>query len=104
VLVRPDGDAQLLTSTPDVLLGLGEAARANHALTLPPGASLVVYTDGLIERRGVSLMHSLEWLAVTLGGHGGLTAEQLCDHVIAQLDDAVEDDVAMLVLRVAPAA
>ena len=71
---------------------------------MPPGASLVVYTDGLIERRGVSLMDSLEWLAGTLRGHGGLTAEQLCDHLIAQLDDAVEDDVAMLVLRVAPPA
>ena len=104
VLVLPDGDAQLLTSTPDVLLGLGEASRGDHALTLPPGASLVVYTDGLIERRGVSLMDSLEWLAGTLRGHGGLTAEQLCDHLIAQLDDAVEDDVAMLVLRVAPPA
>ena len=104
VLVLPDGDAQLLTSTPDVLLGLGEASRGDHALTLPPGASLVVYTDGLIERRGVSLMDSLEWLAGTLRGHGGLTAEQLCDHLIAQLDDAVEDDVAILVLRVAPPA
>ena len=62
-----------------MLLGLGEATRADHALTLPPGASLVVYTDGLIERRGVSLVDSLEWLAGTLRGRG-LTAEQLCDH------------------------
>jgi serine phosphatase RsbU (regulator of sigma subunit) len=103
VLVLPDGDARLLTSAPDVLLGLGEAARADHALTLPPGAAIVVYTDGLIERRGVSLVDSMEWLAGTLRGHGGLTAEQLCDRVIGRLDDAVEDDVAMLVLRVASA-
>ncbi len=102
VLVLPDGDARPQTSAPDVLLGLGQAARTDHALTLPPGASLVVYTDGLIERRGVSLVDSIEWLAGTLRGHGGLTAEQLCDHIIDQLDDAVEDDVAMLVLRVAP--
>lgn len=100
VLVSPDGDARLQMSAPDVLLGLGEVARTDHALTLAPGAALVVYTDGLIERRGVSLLDSLEWLAGTLRGHGGLTAEQLCDHVIGQLDDAVEDDVAMLVLRV----
>jgi hypothetical protein len=103
VLVLPGGDARLQTSAPDVLLGLGEAARTDHALTLPPGAALVVYTDGLIERRGVSLVDSLEWLAGTLRGHDGSTAEQLCDHVIGQLDGAVEDDVAMLVLRVAPA-
>jgi hypothetical protein len=49
-------------------------------------------------------VHSLEWLATTLRGQSGLTAEALCDHVIGQLVDAVEDDVAMLVLRVAPAA
>jgi serine phosphatase RsbU (regulator of sigma subunit) len=102
VLVLPGGDARLQTSAPDVLLGLGEAARNDHALMLPPGAALVVYTDGLIERRGVSLVDSLDWLAETLRGHDGSTAEQLCDHVIGQLDDAVEDDVAMLVLRVAP--
>ena len=102
VLVLADGDTRLLTSAPDVLLGLGESARADHALTLPPGAAIVVYTDGLIERRGVSLVDSIEWLTGTLRGHGP-TAEQLCDRVIGRLDDAVEDDVAMLVLRVAPA-
>jgi serine phosphatase RsbU (regulator of sigma subunit) len=102
VLVLADGDTRLLTPGPDVLLGLGEAARADHALTLPPGAAIVVYTDGLVERRGVSLVDSIEWLAGTLRGHG-LTAEQLCDRVIGRLDDAVEDDVAMLVLRVASA-
>ena len=49
----------------------------------------------------MSLVQSLEWLVDTLEGQADRTAEELCDHVIDRLDDVVEDDVAMLVLRVA---
>jgi hypothetical protein len=102
VLVTPDGAARLLASPPDVLLGLGDAARVDHAHTLQPGAAIVVYTDGLIERRGVSLVDSLAWLVGALEGQAGRTADELCDHVVDQLEGTVEDDVALLVLRVAP--
>jgi hypothetical protein len=44
----------------------------------------------------------LAWLAGVLVGHPEMSAEELCDRVLAQLDDAVDDDVALLVLRVGP--
>jgi serine phosphatase RsbU (regulator of sigma subunit) len=101
VLVTAEGTARLRSSPPDVLLGLGAPARVDHTHAMEPGAAVVVYTDGLIERRGVSLVESLGWLVDTLDGQPGRTAEELCEHVVERLDDVVEDDVAMLVLRIA---
>jgi hypothetical protein len=100
ILVTADGGALPLETGPDVLLGISAATdRTDHVVTLEPGASVVIYTDGLIERRDVSLTESLRWLTGVLEGHPGLTAEELADHIVGQLDDAVEDDVALLVLR-----
>jgi serine phosphatase RsbU (regulator of sigma subunit) len=103
ILLTPDGGALPLETGPDVLLGIAATARTDHVVTLEPGASLVIYTDGLIERRGVSLTESLRWLAGVLEGHPGLGAEELADRIVGQLDEAVEDDVALLVLRAQPA-
>ena len=99
VLLAPDGTPRLLETPPDVLLGLGQGARADHAVALEPGATLVLYTDGLVERRDVPLDRRLDWLLDLLAGRQDLDPEALCDHLVAQLDGAVDDDVALLVLR-----
>lgn len=101
VLLDPEGRATLVAADPDVLLGLDPATeRGDHALGLPPGSTLVLYTDGLVERRGVPIGDSLCWLAESLTGRQGLTADQVCDHLLAEIGGDVEDDVALLVLRV----
>jgi len=64
-------------------------------------ASLVLYTDGLVERRRTGLQERLEWLVGVLEDRQGLSAEELSDLLLAQLEPRVEDDVALLVLRVA---
>ncbi|QEC49390.1 serine/threonine-protein phosphatase [Baekduia soli] len=99
VLLDPDGRARLLESTPDPLLGVAAGRRTDHTVELTPGASVLLYTDGLIERRGVALEERLDWLARALDGCEAMDAEQLCDHVLDQLDDDVDDDVALLVVH-----
>lgn len=100
VLIGADGRARLLETTPDLLLGLQAATRrADHAIELEPGASLVIYTDGLVERRGVNLSDSLAWLLGVLEGRHDLAPEELCNHLLAQLHGRVEDDIALLVVR-----
>jgi serine phosphatase RsbU (regulator of sigma subunit) len=100
VLVAPDGAARLLSTAPDLLLGVGTGDRADHEAILAPGSTVVFYTDGLVERRGVPISDSLRWLTDLLQGTHALAPAELCDHLIAQLADGVEDDVALLVLRV----
>ena len=102
VLLAADGRARLLETPPDTLLGLGGGERADHTVALEPGAALVLYTDGLVERRRVPLQERFEWLAGVVDGCERLSAEALCDHILARLEAPVEDDVALLVLRVEP--
>ena len=59
---------------------------------------MLLYTDGLIERRGAPLSRGLSWLVDVLQGQHGTDVEKLCDYLLTNAF-AVEDDVALLVLR-----
>jgi hypothetical protein len=100
VLIGPDGSSRLLETAPDLLLGLEPSLdRHDHAVELAPGSTLVLFTDGLVERRGVVLQDSLEWVAEELAGRQDHTAEELCEHLIGRVG-TLADDVALLVVRV----
>ncbi len=104
VLIGADGRARLLETTPNLLLGLeASTVRVDHALVLEPGATLVIYTDGLLERRGVPLQESLDWLVAEVDGRHELSAEDLSDHLLGQIAGRAEDDVVLLVFRSATA-
>ncbi|MEZ0166534.1 SpoIIE family protein phosphatase [Kineococcus sp. LSe6-4] len=103
LVVNPDGTAELLRTAPDLLLGLEAGfVRADHVHGLAPGATVLLYTDGLVERRGASLDEGLTWLAETAGGLSGLGPEELCDRVLELVAGHAEDDVAVLAVRVRP--
>ncbi|MDR7277373.1 PP2C family protein-serine/threonine phosphatase [Catenuloplanes atrovinosus] len=100
VLLHPDGAAELLRRSPEILLGTPYApVRVDHEVTLEPGAAVVLYTDGLIERRGAGFDESLRDLTDTLAGRGGLDAEQLCDLLLDRYGRSAEDDIALTVVR-----
>ena len=72
-----------------------------HRVEIPPGSLVLLYTDGLIERRGDDLFDSLERLRITVGGCSATAAtclEMLADEYET---DRVPDDVAMLAMAVA---
>ena len=103
LLVHPDGSAELLGTDPDLLLGLDPATeRADREVVLQPGATVLLYTDGLVERRGAPLEQGLDWLVGAVRELAGLPLEDLCDALLGQLPDAVEDDIALLALRAHP--
>ena len=99
ILIAADGEARLLEAPPDTLLGLGAPPGSDHTVALPPGATVVLYTDGLVERRNSALDDGLERLRQLVAGRQDLTPELLCDHVLEHQDDQLDDDVALLVLR-----
>ncbi|MER7182406.1 SpoIIE family protein phosphatase [Streptomyces hyaluromycini] len=103
MLVHPDGSCELLDQATDPPLG----ARPQHVprpqaiLPYKPGDTLVLYTDGLIERRDQDIDVGLGQLAAVLGGFIHLGAEQLADTVLARLGVASggRDDVALIVVK-----
>ena len=100
VLLSADGSARLLETEPDLLLGLTVGTeRRDHALVIEPGESLLIYTDGLVERRGEPIDAGLEWLLGAVQGQQGLTADELCDRLLGELPARADDDVALLVMR-----
>lgn len=99
VLIGVDGSTRLLATEPDLLLGLdGDARRVDHVLELEPGATVLFYTDGLVERRGVALSDGLDWLVDALRGRHTVGVGVLCDDLLSAVSGA-EDDIALLVLR-----
>ncbi len=104
MLVTGDGRVSMLASAdPDLLLGLDPDTRRNETeLTLHPGSTLLLYTDGLVERRGQPLdegLSRLHDLLVELVGQD-LGLDDLCDEVLARmLTDRPEDDVALVAVR-----
>jgi serine phosphatase RsbU (regulator of sigma subunit) len=105
LLIGPDGVVTLLERAPNRLLGLeGESPRDEYSCALPPGATLLLYTDGLIERRGANLDDGLAWLSREAAALHHLPLDEFCDRLLGVLPDALDDDVALLALRARPLA
>ncbi|MEG9227345.1 GAF domain-containing SpoIIE family protein phosphatase [Aeromicrobium sp. Sec7.5] len=101
LLVDPAGEVTWLVQerrAPMLGIDIGTAHRGS-VVQIEPGSTLVLYTDGLVERRGEVLDLGLERLgAAAQRGHGG-TAEAVATGLLAELvPDRIADDVALLVL------
>jgi serine phosphatase RsbU (regulator of sigma subunit)/anti-sigma regulatory factor (Ser/Thr protein kinase) len=104
LVIGPDGRARYLPITGGIALGVSRGARYTaQEFDLPPGSTVVLYTDGVVEVRGEALDDGLERLRViTERGHADV--ESLCDAVIETMvvDGRPADDVALLAVRLAP--
>ena len=90
----------MLAATEDPPLGVGLYNLHQDEVTLRPGATVVLYTDGLVERRGEDLdvgIESLRGLSAQLTGSLADAPEAL---VRGRLPEGPDDDVAVLVARV----
>ncbi|MGA5113318.1 SpoIIE family protein phosphatase [Streptomyces pseudogriseolus] len=102
LLVTRDGEARFLTGGHGLLLGTGlDRPRSDEETDVPPGATLLFYTDGLIEEPSRSLDEGLELLRA----HAAALAEQpparFTDLVLERTRPAGnDDDVALLTVRV----
>jgi PAS domain S-box-containing protein len=95
-----DGTPHFLTGARSVPLGvLPFPGYYEETVSLEPGGAVVLYTDGLVERRPENIDVGLERLAAA-AADGPLEAEQLCDRVLraALPSGATSDDVALLAL------
>jgi GAF domain-containing protein/anti-sigma regulatory factor (Ser/Thr protein kinase) len=101
-LVIEEGHARFLEDSPGAPLGAVAHARYSEATTqLAPDAVIVLYTDGLVERRGRSIDEGMRRLAER-AATAGPDPERICDVLMESLvDGSTVDDVALLVVRTA---
>ncbi|WP_405014740.1 PP2C family protein-serine/threonine phosphatase [Kitasatospora sp. NBC_01539] len=104
VLVQADGTAELLDAATDPPLGAWDESlpRSEAEAHYRPGATLVLYTDGLVERRGEDIDAGLGRLVDSVTRHRRLEPEQLADALLTDLgadDGQSADDIAVVVLR-----
>jgi anti-anti-sigma factor len=105
LVVGPD-HARYLDGAGGRVLGMpGSAPHTEEQATLAPGHSVLLYTDGLVERRGEPLDQGLARLADAARRHGGSAPRALISAVLdGSLDGAgLVDDVALIVARPRPA-
>ena len=99
LLAPPDQPTVAVEAPVDPPLGtLRSVRRRSHAISLPDGAALCMFTDGLVERRDERLVSALERLrAAVIAAPPNAVCESALFAMLGSQDPA--DDIALLVLR-----
>lgn len=102
-LVHTDGTVEFLDRATDPPLATRPvpAPRPQADTAFDDGATLVLYTDGLVERRHEDIYTGLARLADSLTRHQGADPESLADSVLRELlpPEGATDDTALVVVR-----
>jgi GAF domain-containing protein/anti-sigma regulatory factor (Ser/Thr protein kinase) len=106
VVAYSDGRVELLEDGRGLPLGTGLAPKYRQSVVeLPAGSIVVLYSDGLVERRGRTIDDGIAALVEAVGS-APKDAERLLEHVLGRLSSGSErpDDVVILAARILPVA
>ncbi len=108
ILVSVDGTSAYLRGRPGPPIGWVDAGSEHliceHHVVLKPADRLILFTDGLIERRGVNLDIGLTHLMILAEQTAGIDAAGACDTILRDILSVThEDDVCLLVVDFKPA-
>jgi serine phosphatase RsbU (regulator of sigma subunit)/anti-sigma regulatory factor (Ser/Thr protein kinase) len=101
-LVFGGGESSYLEGALSAPLGVtAEADFTETSQDLRAGATLLLYTDGLVERRRESIQMGLDRLLKEAQGHENSDVDELCDHILTSLIEPghIADDIALVVMR-----
>ncbi|NHC47570.1 SpoIIE family protein phosphatase [Motilibacter aurantiacus] len=103
LLTLPEGGVRRLDGLAGPPLGAGQPGLREGRVTMPPGAGLLLYTDGLVERRDSDIDAGIDRLVAELERVGGLESGVPEALVSAMLPEGPDDDIAILLARVSGA-
>jgi serine phosphatase RsbU (regulator of sigma subunit)/anti-sigma regulatory factor (Ser/Thr protein kinase) len=101
LLVHPDGSSEFLDVSPAPPLGTTASPIKSRTLQIDDGSILMLYTDGLVERRGEDIDEGLARLrALFAPGAATRQLDELCRAALADVySDHQRDDIAILLAR-----
>ena len=102
VLAAPQAKPTLLSDARSVpLVVQRKSSRPQSSVVLPPGSTLMLYTDGLVERRDVSLDDGIARVSETVAGGMHLPVDAVADAVLNEMapPGGYDDDIAIVVYR-----
>jgi serine phosphatase RsbU (regulator of sigma subunit) len=104
MLLHPDGRGEVLPVPPGAPIGVGGGGFESTEMHAPAGATLLLYTDGLVESREADVLTGMERLRARLQraapGPVPPTLEVLCDEALGALGAGDrDDDIALLAAR-----
>jgi serine phosphatase RsbU (regulator of sigma subunit) len=102
LLLHEDGRVEeLATPRAELMLGVDPSARrTDSVVTVRRGATLLLYTDGLVEDRDLPLDDGIARLRSAVTALAGEPLAVLCDQVIERLrPEGLQDDVALVAIR-----
>jgi serine phosphatase RsbU (regulator of sigma subunit) len=102
--ISAGGEVAMLDRQPEMMLGVDPSApRTEQVAVLSAGTTVLLYTDGLIERRDADLDTGLDRLRVALTELAELSLQPLCDQLLERLvQGRPADDVALVAIRLYP--
>ncbi|WP_246040719.1 PP2C family protein-serine/threonine phosphatase [Streptomyces cadmiisoli] len=100
LLLTPDGGTRYLAAQPDLPLGVdAEVPRREHTHPVPPGSTVIFYTDGVTEHPDHPLDQTMARLAALAGTHADLPLEDLIHELADQHPSDGHDDMALLAVK-----
>ena len=102
LVIHPDGTvAELASWRGDLMLGVDPTVqRRDSVITLDRGTTVLLYTDGLIERRDAVLDDGMDRLRAAAAELADRPLDELCDELIDRLVEGTpQDDVALVAIR-----
>jgi PAS domain S-box-containing protein len=102
IVTVPGGECRVVGGDENPPLGVGPYNLTQHTVDLTSNARVVLYTDGLVERRGEDLALGIATLAGHVSALDGPVDGVPEELVAGMLPDGPDDDVAILVARVDP--
>jgi hypothetical protein len=103
LLLHPDGTTEYLHADPGLPLGVDTSwPRPDHCRPLAADTTVVLFTDGLVERPDRALDFGLRALAELAADHVGQPLDELCRKLADHHPGDGHDDIAILALRTPP--